>query len=96
MHIYGLEDLLSPYLHGGDVLRHVLDAPAPVPVPVNPGPKEGQQRENPAVVRLIAVDLVGRAGAGRRTVEHRTQVLVDGNAEQEENPPPATHPRRRS
>lgn len=78
--------------HGGDVLEQVLDAPGAVPGA--PGALEGQQREEPAAVRLIAVDLGGRAGAGGRTVQQRAQVLVEEDAEQEQEPPAAPHPRR--
>lgn len=80
------------HLHGGDVLEKVLDAPRAVPDA--PGSLEGQQREEFAVVRLIAVDLCGRAGAGGRTVQEGTQVAVKEDAEQKENLPAAQYPGR--
>lgn len=80
------------HLHGGDVLEKVLDAPGAVPPAA--GALEGQQREEPAVVGLIAEDLRGRAGAGGRTVQQGAQVVVKKDAEQKKDLPAAQYPGR--
>lgn len=53
---------------------------------------EGQQLRNAAVVRLVAVDLGGRAGAGRRTVQQGAQAAVEQTDQQKENLPAAADP----
>ncbi|KAJ3596330.1 hypothetical protein NHX12_002739 [Muraenolepis orangiensis] len=83
--------VLVKYLHGGDVLEEVFDATRGIPI--DSRALKGQQREEFLVVGFVAIDLAGRTGARRRTVEHRTQIVLE-HAE-EEQPPPPTYPRRR-
>lgn len=52
------------------------------------------QREELAIVRLIAVYLRGRAGAGGRTVLQEAKIVVKESAEQKDNLPAAPYPGR--
>lgn len=64
-------------LHGGDVLEELLDAATAVGAVA----LKGQQREELAVVGLVAVDVGGRAAAGGRAVQHRAQVALQQHAQ---------------
>lgn len=78
------------HLHGGDVLEKVFDAPGAVPGAH--GALGGEQREEFAIVRLIAVYLRGRAGACGRTVLQGAKIDVKESAEQKENLPAPPYP----
>lgn len=62
----------KPHLHGRDILEQVLDVSAGAAVAAR-GVVQGEQGEETAAVRLIAVDLGGRAAAGRWAVEQGAQ-----------------------